>query len=60
MVARLRDDSANYANGFAVLIVLAIIGIIAVAMLPKKTTTQTSYRFYIRLFNHIFSLLPEE
>src|SRR6187402_3026628 len=60
LVARLRDDSANYANGFAVLIVLAIIGIIAVAMLPKKTTTQTSYRFYIRLFNHIFSLLPEE
>ena len=41
LVARLRDLSANYANGFAVLIILAVIGIIAVAMLPKKTTTQT-------------------
>ena len=37
LVARLRDNSANYANGFMVLIILAIIGIIAVAMLPKKT-----------------------
>ena len=40
LVARLRDVSANYANGFAALIILAIIGIIAVAMLPKKTNTQ--------------------
>ncbi|HEU5166608.1 MAG TPA: MFS transporter, partial [Chitinophagaceae bacterium] len=40
LVAKLRDASANYANGFAVLIILAIIGIIAVAMLPKKATTQ--------------------
>jgi sugar phosphate permease len=40
LVARLRDSSANYANGFAVLIILAIIGIIAVAMLPKKTDIQ--------------------
>ena len=38
LVARLRDNSANYANGFAVLIILAVIGIIAVAMLPKKNT----------------------
>ncbi|HEV8270569.1 MAG TPA: MFS transporter [Chitinophagaceae bacterium] len=40
LVAKLRDNSANYANGFAVLIILAIIGIIAVAMLPKKINTQ--------------------
>jgi len=40
LVARLRDVSANYANGFAALIILAIIGIMAVAMLPKKTNTQ--------------------
>jgi MFS-type transporter involved in bile tolerance (Atg22 family) len=40
LVAKLRDNSANYANGFMVLIILAIIGIIAVAMLPKKTKTQ--------------------
>ena len=40
LVARLRDNSANYANGFMVLIILAIIGIIAVAMLPKKTNPQ--------------------
>jgi sugar phosphate permease len=40
LVARLRDTSANYANGFAVLIILAVIGIIAVAMLPKNSNTQ--------------------
>lgn len=40
LVAKLRDVSANYANGFAVLIILAVIGIIAVAMLPKKARTQ--------------------
>jgi MFS family permease len=39
LVAKLRDNSANYANGFAVLIILAVVGIIAVAMLPKKTNT---------------------
>jgi len=37
LVAKLRDNSANYANGFAALIILAVIGIIAVAMLPKKS-----------------------
>ncbi len=36
LVAKLRDNSGNYANGFAALIILAVIGIIAVAMLPKK------------------------
>ena len=40
LVARLRDNSENYANGFAVLIILAVIGIIAVAMLPKNLNTQ--------------------
>jgi sugar phosphate permease len=40
LVAKLRDNSANYANGFAALIILAVIGIIAVAMLPKKIDTQ--------------------
>ena len=37
VVARLRDVSGDYANGFAALIILAVIGIIAVAMLPKKS-----------------------
>ena len=40
LVAKLRDVSGDYANGFAALIILAIIGIIAVAMLPKKSDTQ--------------------
>jgi MFS family permease len=42
LVARLRDISENYANGFAVLIILAVVGIIAVAMLPKKAKAQQS------------------
>jgi MFS-type transporter involved in bile tolerance (Atg22 family) len=40
LVGWLRDKSGSYANGFAALIVLAVAGIIAVAMLPKKTNTQ--------------------
>jgi sugar phosphate permease len=32
----LRDRSGSYANGFAALIVLAVIGTIAVAMLPRR------------------------
>jgi sugar phosphate permease len=39
LVGWLRDKSDSYANGFAVLIVLAVIGIIAVAMLPRRTNT---------------------
>jgi MFS family permease len=35
MAARLRDQSGSYANGFAALIILAIIGTIAISMLPK-------------------------
>jgi len=42
LVAWLRDNSGNYANGFAALITLAVIGIIAVAMLPKKLNNQKS------------------
>ncbi|MES1218066.1 MAG: MFS transporter [Bacteroidota bacterium] len=41
-VGWLRDKSGSYANGFAALIILAVIGIIAIAILPKKTTTQTT------------------
>ena len=37
LVGWLRDQSGSYANGFAALIVLAVIGAIAVAMLPRKT-----------------------
>ena len=40
LVAWLRDNSGNYANGFAALITLAVIGIIAVALLPKRSNTQ--------------------
>ena len=40
LVAWLRDNSGNYANGFAALILLAVIGIIAVVMLPNKSDTQ--------------------
>lgn len=36
LAARLRDYSGSYANGFAALIVLAVIGTVAVAMLPGK------------------------
>ena len=38
LVGWLRDKSANYANGFAALIVLAVIGIIAVSLIPRKNT----------------------
>jgi len=36
LAARLRDQSGSYANGFAALIILAIIGTIAISMLPKR------------------------
>ncbi len=36
LAAWLRDKSGSYANGFAALIVLAIIGTIAVSLLPRK------------------------
>jgi len=36
LAARLRDQSGSYANGFAALIVLAVIGTIAVSMLPRR------------------------
>jgi len=37
LAAWLRDKSGSYTNGFAALIILAIIGTIAVSMLPRKT-----------------------
>ncbi len=37
LAAWLRDKSGSYANGFAALIVLAVVGTIAVSLLPKKT-----------------------
>jgi sugar phosphate permease len=36
LAARIRDVTGSYANGFAALIVLAVIGTIAVALLPGK------------------------
>jgi len=36
LAAWLRDRSGSYANGFAALIILAVIGTIAVSMLPRK------------------------
>jgi sugar phosphate permease len=41
-VGWLRDHSGSYANGFAALIILAVIGIIAVALLPKKINEQSN------------------
>lgn len=38
LVGYLRDQSKNYVNGFASLILLAVIGAIAIAMLPRKTS----------------------
>ncbi len=37
LVAGIRDASGSYANGFAVLIGLAVIGAAAVALMPRKT-----------------------
>jgi sugar phosphate permease len=39
LVGWLRDRLGNYANAFTVLIFLALIGIIAIAMIPRKTNT---------------------
>lgn len=41
LVGRLYDVSKSYANGFAALIVLAVIGAIAISMLPRKTEART-------------------
>jgi sugar phosphate permease len=37
LAAWLRDRTGSYANGFAALIILAVMGTVAVAALPKKT-----------------------
>jgi sugar phosphate permease len=36
LAARLRDQSGSYADGFAALIILAVIGTIAISLLPKR------------------------
>jgi MFS family permease len=41
LVGYLYDQSKNYVNGFAALIILAALGAIAVAMLPRKTLVHT-------------------
>jgi MFS-type transporter involved in bile tolerance (Atg22 family) len=38
MVGWIRDISGSYANGFSVLIVLAMVGIITVIFTPKRIT----------------------
>lgn len=38
LVGRLRDTSGSYANGFASLIIFSVISIIAISMLPNKST----------------------
>lgn len=40
IVARLRDSTASYATGFSVLIGLAVIGALAVSLLPRKAPAQ--------------------
>lgn len=37
MVASTRDSTASYATGFTILMVLALVGAAAVALLPKRT-----------------------
>jgi MFS family permease len=39
LVGWLRDHAGSYANGFAALIIFSIIGVVAVAMLPRKIIT---------------------
>jgi MFS family permease len=39
LAAWLRDKTGSYANGFSALIILAVIGTIAVSMLPSKSRT---------------------
>lgn len=42
LVGYLRDQSRSYADGFAALIILAVIGAIAVALLPKQANAVSS------------------
>jgi sugar phosphate permease len=39
LAAKLRDSTGSYANGFAALIILALIGTVAVILLPRKKAT---------------------
>jgi len=43
MVGRLYDLNKNYTDGFALLIVLAVIGAIAISMLPSKPSERSNY-----------------
>ena len=36
LVAKTRDTTASYAIGFTILMVLALVGAVAVALLPRK------------------------
>lgn len=44
LVARIRDASGSYAGGFSVLIALAVIGAIAVALLPSPSARSSAAR----------------
>ena len=41
LVGKLHDLSVNYTQGFLLMIALALLGAIAVAMLPRKTLVHT-------------------
>ncbi|HKQ76178.1 MAG TPA: MFS transporter [Blastocatellia bacterium] len=41
LVGRFRDQNVNYTKGFLLMITLALLGAIAVAMLPRKTISHT-------------------
>ena len=45
LVARLRDSTASYTTGFSFLIMLAMIGAVAIALLPKRKA-ETELRTY--------------
>src|SRR6185295_7067602 len=40
IVARLRDNTGSYATGFSILIALAVIGAVAISLLPRKASGQ--------------------
>ena len=40
-VGRLRDQNLNYAKGFALMITLALVGALAVSLLPRNPPERT-------------------
>jgi cyanate permease len=44
LVGHLRDTTKSYASGFGVLIVMALVGALAVAMLPRNPLSPTRPR----------------